>query len=764
MDPTGNRQPEPTRRDFLRHARDFGAACAAAYLLSPWAPRVAWGQVRGGGADVTAEQVRVAIRRGLTHLGHLQRGDGSWPDQARAGGTTALAVLAMLNAGVPAEDRAVAAGLRHLRLVRNQETYVVALKCMAFAAADPEAYRQDLVDAAKWLAQAQTQRGTWGYTADRSGWDNSNTQFALLGLHEAALAGVPIPGEVWRLSHQHYTRSQNEDGGWAYTDSQESYGSMTAAAVASLFITGDQLHVGREIGYVNGAAPGCARYAQNVSIAAGLRWLTLNFSVTENPRRGGQWHRYYLYALERVGMTGGLRYIGQHDWYREGAAQLVRQQQASGAWGDLSDTAFALLFLAKGNRPLLLQKLQWPGLWNPDRNDAANLVGFIDGQLGQPVAWQVVGLEEPVTSWLASPILYVQGHTFPRFAPAHVEKLRQYVENGGTLLFEACCSTERFHEGFAAFVPQAFPEYGVRELGLDHPVFHAFHDLDRTHGVMGIDVGCRTSVFYLPNDVSCLWEQRQVPHAQELADFAFRFGLNLAAYATGRQPMADRLAEVVLAAEPTERVRASGGRGAVQIARLVHAGDYNADPHALSRLADLAAESARIDVIPRDRPLRATDEELFDHPVVVMTGHFAFELAEEEGAALKTYLERGGTLLAEACCGREAFDRSFRDLAGKLLDGQPLQPLAADHPLFRSVGRPIGEVRLRPEFARQIGQETLPVPRIEGGAIGGRLAILYSPLDWTCGLEGDKPFACRGYVDEDAKVLGLSLLLFAVSF
>ncbi len=81
---------------------------------------------------------------------------------------------------------------------------------------------------------------------------------------------------------------------------------------------------------------------------------------------GQQWKFYYLYGLERAGRLSGVRFFGQHDWYREGAEELVHEQDKFlGYWrGTLYErepliaTSFALLFLAKGRAPVLINKLR----------------------------------------------------------------------------------------------------------------------------------------------------------------------------------------------------------------------------------------------------------------------------------------------------------------------------------------------------------------------------------------------------------------------
>ena len=42
---------------------------------------------------------------------------------------------------------------------------------------------------------------------------------------------------------------------------------------------------------------------------------------------------YSLYGLERTGRLSGKRFLGDHDWYREGCDYLVRtQNKEEGSW------------------------------------------------------------------------------------------------------------------------------------------------------------------------------------------------------------------------------------------------------------------------------------------------------------------------------------------------------------------------------------------------------------------------------------------------
>ena len=172
------------------------------------------------------------------------------------------------------------------------------------------------------------------------------------------------------------------------------------------------------------------------------------------------------------------------------------------------DTAFALLFLAKGDKPVLINKLQWGSgsEWNNDRNDIEHLVQFVNkAKAGeqkfsdQPVAWQTVNLRASLVDLLDAPILYLNGHVFPTFTDAERKKLHNFVDQGGTIFLEACCSKKEFIDGFHAFAAATWPEYAIDRLDPSHPIFSSFYKINNNDwNLEGIQVGCRTSVIFAP--------------------------------------------------------------------------------------------------------------------------------------------------------------------------------------------------------------------------------------------------------------------------
>lgn len=507
-------------------------------------------------------EIERAIEAGVRFLKDGQRPDGTWPDldnDARTG-TTSLVTLALLGVDVPANSPNVAKAVQYLRGFTPDQlgsVYAVSLQTRVFAAIGDEQDRPRIARNVQWLEDAQivagdrvAQPGAWTYSRfkTRNG-DNSNTSYALFGLHAAAEAGMPVRPNVWTLAGRYWDGIQRADGGWGYTADARapSTASMTCGGIASLVLSRTHRPERQEIPEGAGG-PDCGK-VNDPGVRKGIDWLANHFDVGMNHGEGLQWRLYFLDALGRVGQITGERWFGGHDWYREGAERLLRDQDlAKGSWsGSLFEndptlaTSFALLFLAKGRSPLLMHKLRHGhgDDWKNDPDDVRNLVATVARDWKAPLDWQVADLEQAtIEDLLRAPILFLNGHRAPDLTDRGKEALRAYVDRGGFLFAEACCGEKDFDRGLRALLAEVFPaaESRLHPLAADHPVWTARHSVNSAaHPLWGLERAGRTVAIYSPGDLSCRWNVRERNPADPATDLAIRVGQNVVTFATARR-------------------------------------------------------------------------------------------------------------------------------------------------------------------------------------------------------------------------------------
>lgn len=299
-----------------------------------------------------------ATRQAVAYIEQRQDASGGWPDlPGFPHGVTTLCTLALLDADVPVADDHLQRALKLLRQSQPNRTYTTALTMMVFAAAEPRADRQLIERDVKWLEANQYKSdaisGAWGYGQPRGVADNSNTRFALLGLHAAEKAGVKADPQTWRRGLEYWLNNQNDDGSWGYAPGLFGTGSMTCSGIASVVMA-----AGREA-----HDPKLAERARK-SAERGLAWLKQNYSIDKNPGLKGvelPWLFYYLNTLEAAGRLTNQARINDHDWFREGSdLVLKRQDRQTGAWSladnpdegnPLIATSLALMFLSGKSVP-----------------------------------------------------------------------------------------------------------------------------------------------------------------------------------------------------------------------------------------------------------------------------------------------------------------------------------------------------------------------------------------------------------------------------
>jgi len=776
--------------------------CAAAWPAAP---------VRADEAGVSSEQIQRAIEKARDWLEREQEADGSWECAMRTQdtrvGATALVMLALANAGMRAEEPALRKSLDWLRRQEPEETYSVALQTLVLAMLAPAADRAIIQRNVGWLEQTQVAAGpaagSWSYGKGKGTGDNSNSQFALLALHEAARAGAKVKPDVWMKAQQYWVSCANADGSWGYTiGNVAGTGSMTCAGIASVWMTAEQLGT-PDAQAARDTVSCCGGGSSPKVLERGLDWLGKRFSVRENPGGGQTWHFYYLYGLERVGRFTARRFIGHADWYLEGARVLVESQdQLSGGFrgGRIEDpivaTSFALLFLAKGRRPVLVAKSRHdPGTdWNRHGHDIAHLVEHVEGQWKKDypagLSWHVVDTPAATLDDLRqAPVLWLSGRAAFNLGPDAGQQLRRYIDEGGFVFAEACCpASDEFDRRFRQLVGEIFPEpeYALHLLPPEHPAWHAEAvvppELHRP--LLGVDYGCRTCLIYVPPtdldrgspampSLSCLWEiggparRSLAPAIQREVDAALAIGANVLAYATNRELKSkDQLFAIERPpAGPADRFE----RGQITIGKLRHGGMCDAAPAALANILRAAGRELGVRVDDTPDQIDPADPRLFDHHLVFMHGRQGFAFPQPARERLRQFFERGGMLLADSVCAAGRFTAAFRAEIAAVLPAHRLEEIPASDPLFTSTeygGFDVREVTLREPAGGDgplAARRRRVAPKLEGIRIGDRWAVIFSPYDISCALEKQNSLECTGYDRDDAEKIALNILLYSLN-
>lgn len=754
--------------------------------------------VRG---EVTDDQVRRSIGGGIGYLRKNQKVDGSWSDHpGYPGGLTALCTLAMLNAGTPVADPGIQRSLAYLRsLGKPRMVYSTSLITMVLSVAEPEKDASIIRENVNWLEKIQIKTGpytgSWSYSERNTSGDNSNSQFALLALHEAERVGVKVRESTWQSARAYWLGLQLDDGSWGYVKDEPSTGSMTCAGIASLLIASGKLNQG-DAAVQGGTVQCCGAQSDDEPLQRALNWLGAKFSVERNPNPfSGRLQQsldtthlfYYLYGVERVGRLSGSRFIGRHDWFREGAEFLVgRQDRLSGYWrGDyhaeqnaLVATSFALLFLAKGRRPILVTQLKHGGGddWNPHRSAVRNLSRRMEQRWRRDLTWQTIDARAAtVEDLLETPVLFISGREALDLSSDQKNNLREYINQGGFIFAEACCGGTGFDRSFKALMKELFPDSSMQLLPPEHPVWYAEEkvDSDYLRPLYGIDACCRTSIVYCPQDLSCFWELSRdgrdstyPAKVQAEIEACLRIGENVVTYATNRElkNKLDRPQFTLNRNAPKQPER-----GVLYIPKLVYAGGGDEAPNALPNLLNVFREKAQMRVGVENRKLSATDQTLFDYPILFMHGRREFRLTAAERNGLAMFVERGGVIFADAICASPEFNTAFHREMAAIFPSHELARIPTGHPLFTRDfgGYDLNQVTLRDPQIRADDDPlkahlTKVSPLLEGLHLDDRISVIFSPYDISCALENGSSLECKGYVKDDAARLSINVILFAL--
>lgn len=733
----------------------------------------------GGGKAFDDKVVEKAIQKGVAYLWKLQLSDGSWPASALRikegnGDTTgysALATYALIESGESLQDPRMVKALNYLAAHPTDKTYSLGVLCNVWMAAARKnsKFRSLLRRDAMILVKSAT-RGAYFYDCKserRSGAfvrDNSASQYAVLGVWAARRMGEEIPMQYWCDVARHWVFCQNGDGGWGYRPnnpdpkSTRTRATMVAAGVATLFVCYDNV-LSKASSFKRCRAGRKVLLAMK-PIERGLKWFDKNFEKTLKGPQTSSF--YYLYGVERVGLASGYKYFGQTDWYKVGVKFLLQRQRPNGSWlggwgatpEGSAATSFALLFLVRGRNAVLFNKLQFPGDWNNRPRDLANLSRWISKTFESTINWQIINPQVPVEQWHDAPILYLSGSKTPAFREEELNKLRRYVNQGGTIFSVTECNGKGFKNGIREIYKKLFPKYKLTRCSRSHPLYKIRYKLGSRPRIHVLSNGVRPLAVHVDDDMSMHWQLQSTARAK----WAYEAAVNISMYITDKALSLRKRGTQLWPDEESFVPDAT-----VKIARLKYDGNYDPEPLAYKRFALMMGNRHKIKV-EVSQPMKIADLSESGAKLAVLVGTEKFKLSAEQQADLKTFIDGGGTLFIDAAGGDDGkrnskgFAASVKKLMREMFPDKRMSTLAVTAPLYNLPEMKIEKIRWRRNTKIKIGVGTNK-PRLQAITIKDRLAVVFSPQDITAGLLGVPAYAIYGYYEGDNHDAGSAFTL-----
>jgi hypothetical protein len=608
----------------------------------------------------------------------------------------------------------------------------------------------------RWLLAAGPQ-GAYSYTlpAEASGgqWDNSNSQYGLLGVWSGAMAGKAVPQDYWRNVERHWEQCAFADGTFPYSLGAAPSMTMTCAGVASLLVAHDYLDTPDMVGQAGN------RTSAIPAIENGLDWLDKGDNCMSSwDNIGGT--GYALYGLERVGLASGFKYFGIHDWYGELAKRLVAEQHFDGSWGanptgngvvnrqTLVDTAYALLFLARGRHPILYNKLRYAGPWNNRPHDVSHLARFAAHELERPLNWQVVNLRRNWFDWMDAPVLYISGDKRPNFSAKDFAAIRDFAYGGGLIFMHADGGSAEFNHWVSEAARKMFPKYELIQVPRNDPLYSTVYPIKMPPPLLSLSNASRILLISSPTDISGGW-QLNWPEDKKTA---FQLGVNIFVYAAGKGNLKNRLVSSYIPLDPN---RPDSTR---QIARLQYAAEWDPEPYAWTRFSRFFQWETHRGIEPITVQLKELKPGSV--PMAVLTGTVRHDFTAAEQLAAREYVQAGGILMIDACGGQSAFVASVQNtLLPQAFEGVSPLPIGPNHPLVRPSREHAADLShmLLRGFASEHGGKNLPLLAIAYG----KGWVIFSRLDLTTGLLGTQSWGIQGYDPAYAEALMMNAVLWA---
>ncbi len=430
-----------------------------------------------------------------------------------------------------------------------------------------------------------------------------------------------------------------------------------------------------------------------------------------------------------------------------------------------------------GNITFSQASLKQSGLnWQNTVIDIEKWVDFTNQQLGQ--RYRFVGTDFTKFSYDPTelPILYFTGwKPLPVFDDGTIANLRQYLMDGGTWVVHSSCGRPEFNASFRREIARIFPDRQLAPIAPDHSIYSAYYKINEmkvrkdkdpwksiptSAGLIEtINIGTRAAVIFSPIDLSCGWNADTNPIMggvlYDQGD-ALKLGSNIVTYCLAEYQYGRFFDHQKVYHQATEATRDQ-----LVIGQIVHNGDWDATPHGLPNLLKNIDQNTTMHVQFKRVPVDPEKADVFNFPVLFMSGQRDFTFSEATAKRLREYLDNSGALVVDDVIGASEFDRAFRREIKKIYPDKELKALPDNHPLLKYVNDTT-RVHLSSQAEKVFGGG-VATPQLQVIEVDGSLPVIYSPLSMSAGWEQLPRAFNVGYADEDALKLGVNVFMYVTA-
>lgn len=727
--------------------------------------------------DPLESRITAALTRGAAALRTQRNAEGFWSgsDIEDSVNTTSLSVWALAEGGADATVTTKA-----MEWLAEQEpqagqfwqTRTIANRLRALARhGGLKAYSRIIHSDISKLTIAQSQDGGWSVEGREeilrsSGLvrsDNLTSALVVASLREARMALANVDGRVWRRAMSYWTRAQGRDGGFREKlehvggISQPTTAAFTAYGAASLIAALDM-----SAGFGN---RDCNRFLhsprQLKAIERSLAWLDAHYKEKYRHLTSvdvGVDAYAEPEAFQWLGEASGLVFFNGKNHFSESAVELLSHfdpsvnmfgvRGADDAWTQrpsLTRTARALTILGSGAAPALGQRIiagdDEKG-WQQYRGDIAHLVRYLSAQRGRPFQWRRSSIDDDLRDLVKVPLMMLSVVGPFEWSDARWQKLADYTRAGGTVVVDLPEADQVVRRSVESALSRAFPDYELRKLPADAPVFTMETTIEDPPAVRAIGNGFREFVFVPEESWSCQWHLYQ--RSQHEASFAFMN--NLLSYATDATPLRSSFV-------PSTYAPPSAPAYVMRAERLEIGGRTPAYPKLMESMDRLLQQNYRLGVVYGDDP---ADCELLWVSVIGPEPPSELQISR-----LEQTLKAGKFVLIDVVSGDAGWDESWR-ASLRRIEGVTLEKLPRTDPIYTgeipgTQGFDVVNVAFRKalhtRFAKS-GRCDLYSLRFHGKPAG-----VYSTYDLASGIGYQYFPKCRGVMPEHARQLAMNAFL-----